>query len=67
MERDLTSISSSSGGRSKKVSIYHEKNRLQFCLLHALNNLFQVSNLLLLLLPSISSQIPNRFLMESSC
>ena len=25
--------------------IYHEKQRLQFCLLHALNNLFQVVDL----------------------
>ncbi|KAK9165799.1 hypothetical protein Scep_000990 [Stephania cephalantha] len=27
-----------------KMSIYHEKQRLQFCLLHALNNLFQAEN-----------------------
>ncbi|XP_031488287.1 josephin-like protein [Nymphaea colorata] len=26
----------------KKIEIYHEKQRLQFCLLHALNNLLQV-------------------------
>ncbi|KAK9163848.1 hypothetical protein Syun_004750 [Stephania yunnanensis] len=27
-----------------KMPIYHEKQRLQFCLLHALNNLFQAEN-----------------------
>ncbi|KAB5520383.1 hypothetical protein OIU77_017011 [Salix suchowensis] len=26
---------------SKKTGVYHEKQKLQFCLLHALNNLFQ--------------------------
>jgi josephin len=30
-----------SGGDSK---VYHERQRLQFCLLHALNNLMQVAS-----------------------
>jgi hypothetical protein len=38
---------SGSGGGSIKV--YHERQRLQFCLLHALNNLMQVD------IPSLSS------------
>jgi hypothetical protein len=35
-----------SGGSSSKV--YHERQRLQFCLLHALNNLMQVAPISLL-------------------
>lgn len=30
----------SSGGKAK---VYHERQRMQFCLLHALNNLMQVT------------------------
>lgn len=34
-----------------KAEVYHEKQRLQFCLLHSLNNLFQVPFLALCLAP----------------
>lgn len=39
-----------SGNNNDKVMVYHEKQRLQFCLLHCLNNLLQVSFALPLLL-----------------
>jgi len=31
------------GGGSSGSKVYHERQRLQFCLLHALNNLMQVT------------------------
>jgi josephin len=40
---------SGSGGGGGSIKVYHERQRLQFCLLHALNNLMQVD------IPSLSS------------
>jgi len=31
------------GGSGSGTKVYHERQRLQFCLLHALNNLMQVT------------------------
>ena len=36
------------GGGSSGSKVYHERQRLQFCLLHALNNLMQVAPISLL-------------------
>ena len=41
---------SDNGNNNDKVMVYHEKQRLQFCLLHCLNNLLQVCFALSLLL-----------------
>jgi hypothetical protein len=44
----------SSGGGGSSSKVYHERQRMQFCLLHALNNLMQVTLLLYCIIASCS-------------
>ena len=49
-DEERVGSSSDNGNNNVKVMVYHEKQRLQFCLLHCLNNLLQVCFALSLLL-----------------
>lgn len=48
------------GGSSRSSKVYHERQRLQFCLLHALNNLMQVARLSSLSPPVLSCCVLNK-------
>ena len=49
-DEERVGSSCDNGNNNDKVMVYHEKQRLQFCLLHCLNNLLQVCFALSLLL-----------------
>ena len=44
MAKSITEMAEAAGG--KEVQIYHERQRLQMCAIHAVNNLFQGAQIL---------------------